>query len=482
PPGDDHEVVLGLTDEPASQRQRPFVVDFEQDGSLLVVGTGASGKSTFLRTLTVSATRDRPPRDVVVYVVDCGGRALARLEHLPHVGAVIDVEDDERVARLFRTLQETIRRRSEAMADAGTVTFADYRATLGDDCAEPRVFVLIDDYSSFTASYDSIDGGRLVDVLPRLVSDGRSTGVHFVLAGDRRSSFSSALMAVIRRRIVLRLASVDEYVTMGLRAHDVDVDAPAGRAYVDAIEAQIARIGSRSSDDQAAALVEIGRHQREQWGDQHAEPIRALPDVVDAATLPAPTGSLIAVVGLDDERLAPAELDLSFANALVVGPNRSGRSSALRVIATSLLRSDGPQPALHALAARRGPLSELSCWCTMAVGRAACEEAAERLVAELVESTLDRPAVVFVDDATDLVDSAVDARLADLLRGTRERPVRVVASGETHAVRHAYGFVGDLRRDKTGVLLQPDEMDGDVFSVRLPRRSRPRFPAGRGYL
>jgi S-DNA-T family DNA segregation ATPase FtsK/SpoIIIE len=45
------------------------------------------------------------------------------------------------------------------------------------------------------------------------------------------------------------------------------------------------------------------------------------------------------------------------------------------------------------------------------------------------------------------------------------------------------GVLAELRKEKQGLLLQPDvDVDGDVFGVRLPRRTGRRFPAGRGFL
>ena len=41
----------------------------------------------------------------------------------------------------------------------------------------------------------------------------------------------------------------------------------------------------------------------------------------------------------------------------------------------------------------------------------------------------------------------------------------------------------ELRKDATGLLLDPDlDLDGELLGVRLPRRSNPFFPPGRGYL
>ncbi len=60
-PLEESTVVLGLADEPSLQRQRPFVLALERDGSALVYGAGGSGKTTLLRTIAAGmAARPRP--------------------------------------------------------------------------------------------------------------------------------------------------------------------------------------------------------------------------------------------------------------------------------------------------------------------------------------------------------------------------------------------------------------------------------------
>ena len=53
--------------------------------------------------------------------------------------------------------------------------------------------VLLDGYDNFPAAYESVDRGCWIDLLPRLVADGRAVGAHLVLTGCRRTSFPLAL-------------------------------------------------------------------------------------------------------------------------------------------------------------------------------------------------------------------------------------------------------------------------------------------------
>jgi S-DNA-T family DNA segregation ATPase FtsK/SpoIIIE len=71
-----------------------------------------------------------------------------------------------------------------------------------------------------------------------------------------------------------------------------------------------------------------------------------------------------------------------------------------------------------------------------------------------------------------------------VVRRGRDLDVRVVAASERQALARAFGgFLRELRKEEHGLLLDPDlDVDGDLLGVRLPRRTNPVFPPGRGYL
>jgi S-DNA-T family DNA segregation ATPase FtsK/SpoIIIE len=92
--------------------------------------------------------------------------------------------------------------------------------------------------------------------------------------------------------------------------------------------------------------------------------------------------------------------------------------------------------------------------------------------------------VVVIDDGEELAESVGALALETLVRRGRDHAVRVVAACERQAAQRAFsGWVRELRKEQNALLLDPDpDVDGDLVGVRLPRRSSPIWPVGRGYL
>jgi len=90
---------------------------------------------------------------------------------------------------------------------------------------------------------------------------------------------------------------------------------------------------------------------------------------------------------------------------------------------------------------------------------------------------------VLVDDAELLLDTPMGERLAELVRAARDADQAVVAAGTTDDLNSQYrGFVVDIRRSRSGLLLSPQSpSDGDLLGVRLPRNMAA-GPVGRGLL
>jgi S-DNA-T family DNA segregation ATPase FtsK/SpoIIIE len=464
---DGEPVTIGTIDEPQRQRQRPLSIDLEQEGSLLVYGTSGAGKTTLLRTLALALARDASPAELHLYGLDFATRGLTPLGTLPHVGAVVGGDDQERVERLFGLLRSTLERRKALFAQAGVFSLADYRALDGVD-ALPRIVVLLDGYAGFASSFERVNLGELVDALPRLVADGRPLGVHFAITADRRGAVPNSLSGIIPTKLVLRMADEDEFAALGIEPRAVrGAHLPPGRGFLQGgIEFQVA------TEAVTGALAERYPHAQ-------VPGIEPLPATVERASLPKAREPWHAVLGIADSELDPARIDLSERHFLVVGPYRSGRSTTLRTIVESL-RDSTPGLELHLFAPRRSPLLELDAWTTVATGEG-CDDAAAELASKL---TGDRPTVIVIDDGEELAESIGAPAFETLVRRGRDLPVRVLATAERQAAQRAFsGWLRELRKDEHGLLLDPDpDVDGDLLGTRLPRRSNPVFPPGRGYL
>ena len=75
-------------------------------------------KTTFLRTIITGLALTHSPDELHIYVLDFGGRAMSILSDLQHVGAVVASEEEERVLRALRKVNDFIDRRQVLFSEA----------------------------------------------------------------------------------------------------------------------------------------------------------------------------------------------------------------------------------------------------------------------------------------------------------------------------------------------------------------------------
>jgi S-DNA-T family DNA segregation ATPase FtsK/SpoIIIE len=484
-------VVIGVADAPDDQAQFPATVDLEASGGLLVYGAGGSGKTTLLRTVAADLAGQGTPEEVRLFGLDFAGRSLVQLGALPHTVAVATGDDLELVTRVLTTLRGELERRRRLLADAHAESLSAYRRRRGPgDERLPRLVVLLDGYAGFHASFESGPLYTWLAAFQRLVADGRQVGIHVVMTHGRALGIPAALTSAMGARLVLRLSTADEMIGLGVaRAAASGAELPPGRGFLGArTEVQVAVAGA--SDEgaaQAAALAELGQH-LDEAGVAPAPPLRALPgSVVLPEETAFPEGPLHVPLGLADLTLEPVGLDLRRANAIVVGPPLSGRSTALAQVAvglrTALDRQGGDGPLLVGLGALTSPLADAVAWDAAGFGRSAQADALHK-ASELVSGYEgdDVRVVLFLDAAEDVESIEHNPKLDALLRSDA---VRVVAVMEAATLSRAFsGWLGDLKRNRSVLVLQPGG-EGDVEAVAGVKpglRPGQDLPPGRGVL
>jgi S-DNA-T family DNA segregation ATPase FtsK/SpoIIIE len=290
---------------------------------------------------------------------------------------------------------------------------------------------------------------------------------------------------------VLRLADPADAATTGVRPSAV-AGLPTGRGVLAScgLSVQLAR-----TSDLPAAIRSIAAR----WAGADrvggASAVLRLPTSIAASDL-AVANDLVVVrhggrteaevgsaawtvpIGMGDAALEPVSLAMHPGDHfLIAGPARSGRSSALVLLAEQLHRAD-PSARVLALAPRHSPLA------TSPDVEAVCgsTEDLDGLVRPPGVRPVANPTVAILVDDAELVDDPSQA-LARLLDGSDGR-VHVIAAGRVDGLRAAYGhWTQMLRRQRRGLILRPEaDLDGDVLGVLLPRwESTPAAP-GRGYL
>jgi DNA segregation ATPase FtsK/SpoIIIE, S-DNA-T family len=442
---------VGVLDDPDRQAQEPWVWD-PTIGHLLCVGAVGAGVSTALASVVLAYASANPTSAIHVYVLH-GGSTLTALAGLPHVGASISPADEERQARVLRLLAATIDERVRGFVDGSS---------------SATVLLVVDQLATWRTSVADRLGPELADLLDRILVQGPSVGV--VVAGglDRPGALPVSVSGAVGERLVFRLADPGDAAVVGVRPVQVSGLEP-GRAIVatSGLELQVARPA-----DIEAAVGGIAR--RDGVGTRVAPPVAVLPTVLPISDLPSVSRSgrpWALPIGLADATLAPAVLVLHPRDHVVVaGPARSGKSSALVLLATQIRRA-AAGVRLVSIAPRSSPLH-------LADVDARLPNASE--LASALRGA-DGPAVVLVDDA-ELVEDPEQV-LAGLAGGARG-DVHVIAAGRVETLRAAYGhWTQAVRRARRGLILQPQgDSDGDVLSTLLPRREAAPPARGRGYL
>ncbi|RRR67648.1 MAG: hypothetical protein EI684_18660 [Candidatus Viridilinea halotolerans] len=383
---------IGLLDLPQESRQEPLVVDFA-NGHLVVVGAPGSGKTTLLRSLVLGLAASHAPRDFWCYLVDAGGQGLGSLAGLPHVGAHIQAREAERVRRLLRWLEATLRERQELLRAADAPDLASYRAQTG--LAMPALLLVIDKLAVLREELrDGSGDDALNEQLVRLLRMGSASGIYIALSGERANDLGYKLMALIETRIALRQPELYDYnELLGVRVSAQIPPTLAGRALIahpdyGALDVQLALpdlspssltgdAGGSALDGDLTQILRTAVVQvASQWATQRhpadptPPPIELLPERIRRSELdakgkavPTATNGVAAPwgresLGLD---LAWLQLDNDTPHALVVGPRRSGKSNALLAAALGLAESSQPsEVAFYIIDSPRGGLRTLA--------------------------------------------------------------------------------------------------------------------------
>ncbi|HRE03092.1 MAG TPA: FtsK/SpoIIIE domain-containing protein, partial [Ilumatobacteraceae bacterium] len=476
----DTELVFGVIDDPDAQAQPVTAFVPDTDVNMAVFGTGGSGKSTFLRTLAVAAgfapARGGP---CTVYAIDFGSRGLQMLEEMPHVGAVINGDDNERIVRLLRQLKALVDERATRYAKLNASTLAEYRDRSGDG-AEARVLLLIDGFGAFRSTYEVGPMAWVFEMLLSIAAAGRSAGIHVVVTADRPSSVPASLASSVQKRLVLRLANDTDYSLVGISPDAFGSASPPGRGFIDEFEVQVGVLGGDSNVARQAAAVDRLTAAMLRAGVRPVERIASLPERVAASSL-GPTAEGWPPLGVWDETLGPIGFE-PVGTFLVAGPPQSGKTSTVGAMVAALRRSD-PATKLALFGSRRSPLGAAIEWDYRANTPDEMDTLAEELTPLVAaEDPSVRGLVVVIEQVSELLNSSADLALQGLLKACRSADHFVIAESESSTLGSSWPLLQAVKSSRTGIVLQPEQLDGDViFKTPFPRVQRSEFPPGRGF-
>ncbi|TDO10461.1 S-DNA-T family DNA segregation ATPase FtsK/SpoIIIE [Mycobacterium sp. BK086] len=472
-------LVIGRADLPTDQTQPIGVFAPDDDGNMAILGTGGSGKSTALCTLAIAAALSPDDGPVHVYAFDFASGSLRILEPLPHVAAVVSGDDDERIGRVLRRLTAVLDQRSRSFTQVNAATITDYRHITGHD--EPRIMLLVDGIGSFREAYEHVSGSPIFPMFSQLTSDGRRLGIHVVVSGDRPGSLSIGLASAIPRRLVLRLASDDDYSIAGIRDDILSSSSPRGRGVMDGQELHVAVLGGNANVAMQAEAIEVLAADQRASDYPEPQPVERLSDHIALETLPPRTGDNMPAIGVADETLAPIGVHPRGV-LMVTGPPGSGRRSALVTLAQAIRRDDPSAYIVH-LAPATTSISGLTVWNRSATGTDAVRQAADDLMAAVSTTTAPAALTVVIESVTDFSGTDVESTLTQLVKTLSDASAFVVGEAEVSTWSQAWQLGQPFKSPRRGLLLAPSAGDSDtLLNTSIGPVRRHEFPPGRGVL
>ncbi|MBD3942214.1 type VII secretion protein EccCa [Microbacterium sp. NEAU-LLC] len=486
---------IGLLDDPARQRQEPWLLDLTRSGGhITVMGAPQSGRSTFLRTLAASLAFTHTPREVSIYGMDLTGGGLARIEPFPHVGGVATRGHRERLRRLLEELSGMLAAREAAFRSHGLDSLADMRRQHAEGrlptLPSADVVLLVDGYGAVRGDFEELD-----EPLAQLLERGGGFGIHVVATVTRWNELRMNLQSLIGTRLELKLNDAgDSQIARKLSA-TLRADEP-GRVLTDEkLFAQIALPLLEEVDgaDIGDALEELARATAQRWSGPEAAPIRLLPEELSPAALPDALDEPDAVpIGLRQDSMQPEMLDLvgRDSHLIVFGDSGCGKTTLLRGIVQGALDRHSPEELVIGLMDTRGGLASdipdayLGGHATS--GRQA-RALAESIAIELEKRQADRdsgPRILVVADDLDVLAAGGAEPLRPLLpylASARDLRLNVVAARPVGgASRAMFDVTLQALRDTggTALIMSGDRSEGQL----LPKVYAEPMIAGRGRL
>jgi DNA segregation ATPase FtsK/SpoIIIE, S-DNA-T family len=303
----------------------------------------------------------------------------------------------------------------------------------------------------------------------RLAADGPAANLHLAITTDR-GGLVGRLGGVASEKIVLRLADPGDFALVGLPGRDVPCHLPPGRG-VRAGDLSLLQVAMPDDD----IATETGGWPPPRHRARRFDPLPYRVSLIDLRqAVDCRDGRLVLGQGIED--LAPLtiprhELGASF---MIVGPAGSGRSTALLLLAHQ--RNGRP---VAVCGGRRSPLLDH-------LGAIQLPRDDQDHAAALLDSLCasESPPDILIDDVDLLGEGPLWSQLEELIRNPADDQQLVAMSGSIEAISTAFrGPIAQARRAKTGVLLGAcGPHDGELFGIRLPRRTGADDPPGRGWL
>ena len=331
----DLSVALGVVDIPQQQEQREYVYDFREDGNLAIFGAPGYGKSILLTTLIVSLSLKNPVELLNFFILDMGRGSLLPVKDIPHVADYLTFDDNEKLTRFMKFLNEEIKKRKNLFTQSSALNFDMYNRIAEEKI--PAIIFVIDNYDvnkEMDAELDSF--------VNQVVRDGSSFGIYVVLTASRPGILRYTLSGSIKSKIAFYMFDKSE-TTAAVGKPEFGVKDIRGRALVkldQAQEMQVYAVSDLASEEvYVESLKQYVINLNSRVSGNRPGKIKVMPEELTYELFKSYISELstpgVIPIGLKVNDISTANIDLNKGRWLILGSASSGKTTTLKTIIAS---------------------------------------------------------------------------------------------------------------------------------------------------
>jgi S-DNA-T family DNA segregation ATPase FtsK/SpoIIIE len=173
---------------------------------VLLAGKTGSGKSNLLHLIIHTLCEKYAPGEVDLYLLDYKESTeftVYATPPLPHARLVATESDPEYGVTVLRHLSDELAKRSGVFKSAGVRDFAEYRNASHEQL--PRVLLVIDEFQVLFSDRRQV-AEEAEQLLSQLLKQGRSSGIHIVLATQTLKGINALSIGSIITQLGCRIA------------------------------------------------------------------------------------------------------------------------------------------------------------------------------------------------------------------------------------------------------------------------------------
>lgn len=322
-------IPIGKYDSPQTQTQGTQYIDFSEEGHYGIYGAPGAGKTTLLKTIVLSLGLMYSPKDVNIYILDCGGWSLNVFASMPHVGGVILDGEEEKFAKFEKLIMEEVESRKLAFFRHAVSSLAAYRESVSSDL--PAIVIAIDNMVSVFELYPDYE-----NVLAQIAREGATYGIYLVYTANSGLGIRYRVMQNIKGAIALELTDKADYANLVGRLNGMILPGIQGRAFIKGnppLEFQSALYSNPNSEHKMTMELQNTLNRMKMvWKGQRPKQIPVMPDYITEEYLISNYKERTKLpVGINCEDVTTRYVDLTENyNFLITGTIQSGKSRMLK--------------------------------------------------------------------------------------------------------------------------------------------------------